>query len=194
MNNIRRNSITKNIVSGALLLGGLAAGLLGANIIAHATQVESRNYKNQDANSNDFSNILIPISEIKNEDMLINLVVEQGTQVLVDDQTGLMYIAYVNETQEIEIAEISEDELANLLQQVNLILEEEGVALYTNQDDYVQDYEYNKNNEEGGYIPQEYWRGSQENKVEKTDRIRLDSKEGMEAIEKARAYKRNNIK
>ena len=181
MNNILRSIKTKNIISGALVIGGLAAGILSANMIVKATEAQSRS--NQSSVNDTISELLVSIKDIKSEEQLIQLVLENGTQVLFDDGTGAMFIAYVNQSNQVEIAETTEEELIKLIQEAQAIFEESGAAMYSNQ-----------NNTEDYKIPEEYYRDNQQNKVEKKNRIRLDSEEGRLAVEKARAYKKNNNK
>lgn len=175
----RDNSVIKNIVSGVLLLGGLAAGLLGANVIAHANESSSVDMKrttrsgNVENDNQNFSEIMIPLSEIEDEEDLINLVVENGTQVIIDEESGQIYVAYINENNQIEIAEITQEELGELIDQVNMLSTMNAESLPE---------------EQVGEIPQEYWRSVNEEE-QKKNRKRLNSEEGKEAIEKAREYK-----
>lgn len=192
--NKSKDSIAKNIISGALLIGGLAVGFLSANIVAQANQSTDVSEQNKSTtlstrNSNqnstqDLKEITIPISEIKSEEDLVNLVVENGPQVLLDEPNGKMYLAYVNENNYIEVVEISEEELNSLIQQVNLIsAEEEG----------VQEIKSSTQEESVG-IPQEYWRTTGSEPTTKKNRKQLNSEEGKKAIEEAREYVRNQKK
>ena len=127
--------------------------------------------------SNDFSaqlaEVVVPLSSIESEDELINLVLESGTQVLLDDSTGKMYLCYVNEDSQVEIGEIDADSLKELLQQEidNMDVEQEDFALYGSSD---------------SYIPREYLRGGSSQ-----GRKRLKSEEGRQAIENARKFKQS---
>lgn len=176
----RSNSIIKNVVSGVLLLGGLAAGVIGAaGMVAHANESSSvdmrRTTRSGDVENDNqkFSEIMIPLSEIETEEDLINLVIENGTQVIIDEESGQIYVAYINENNQIEIAEITEEELSELINQVNMISTMDVQSLPE---------------EQSQEIPQEYWRSVDE-KEQNKNRKRLDSEEGKEAVEKARKYK-----
>lgn len=212
MSNLHKNSITKNLISGMLLLGGVAAGLLGASKIVKATQVQNE-VKQDQKNTNkaedfaNFSHMLVPLSKIESEDMLVKLVIERGTQLFIDDKTQKLYMAYVNESQQVEIVETNAEEINQLLNQISLISETDDSKKDNNVQKETEKVNKNENTKEqvdpgnfneNGYIPEEYWRGSVENKVDtqnkKKERIRLDSEEGRQAIEKARNYKKNNIK
>lgn len=187
------DSVAKNIISGALLIGGLAIGLLGAGAaIAQANQSTDVSDRNKATNlstrSNDtqyISDLAIPLSEIETEEDLVNLLVESGTQVLIDDSTGQMYLAYVNEDNYIEIVEISEEELSSLIQEISLISEEEEAVPY--------DRSVSGDDESIG-IPREYWRTTGSESDAKKNRKRLDSEEGRKAIQEAREYVRNQKK
>ena len=155
----------KRFISGLLLIGGVAAGILGANMVAKASEAVVTSNQNR-TRSNDFSaqlaEVVVPLSSIESEDELINLVLESGTQVLLDDSTGKMYLCYVNE-----------DSLKELLQQEidNMDVEQEDFALYGSSD---------------SYIPREYLRGGSSQ-----GRKRLKSEEGRQAIENARKFKQS---
>ena len=162
----------KRFISGLLLIGGVAAGILGANMVAKASEAVVTSNQNR-TRSNDFSEVVVPLSSIESEDELINLVLESGTQVLLDDSTGKMYLCYVNEDSQVEIGEIDADSLKELLQQEidNMDVEQEDFALYGSSD---------------SYIPREYLRGGSSQ-----GRKRLKSEEGRQAIENARKFKQS---
>lgn len=176
----RSNSIIKNVVSGVLLLGGLAAGIIGAaGMAAHANESSSVDMKrttrsgNIENDNQNFSEIMIPLSEVETEEDLINLVVENGTQVMIDEESGQIYVAYINENNQVEIAEITQEELGELIDQVNMLSTMNVESLIE---------------EQSQEIPQEYWRSVNEEE-QKKNRKRLNSEEGKEAVEKARKYK-----
>ena len=175
---------SKNIITGALLFGGILGGLAGINAMAHATETKST--RTQDGQTKDvefdLQEIMVPTEDISSEEELINLVVEQGTQILIDETTGQLYMVYI-EDDEILVSEITEEYLVELLQQPMPISE-------TEEDEQLG---------EGGYIPPEYWRGESTtttNKQESQDkkRKRLDSEEGRKAIDEAKKYKKENKK
>lgn len=146
----RSNNIIKNVVSGVLLLGGLAAGIIGAaGMVAHANESSSVDMKrttcseNVENDNQKFSEIKIPLSEVETEEDLINLVVENGTQVIIDEESGQIYVAYVNENNQVEIAEITQEELCELINQVNMFSTMNVESLI---------------GEQSQEIPQEYWR------------------------------------
>lgn len=173
------NSAMKNIVSGVLLVGGLAAGIVGASIIAHANEATLLNSQKTVRNKSveDKQNILdntMPI--IETEDDLANLVMENGNQVMVDEETGKMYLAYLNDNNKIEIVEINQDELNDLINQVSRISN-------TNTDE--------TNDSQGSYIPREYLRGDN-NQGQKMQRKQLNSEEGRQAVERAKQYKKSH--
>lgn len=181
MRNLNRdNNAMKNIVSGVLLVGGLAVGIVGASIIARASESTSLNAqktvrnKSVDSKQNALENTM-PVLET--EEDLAKLVMEKGNQVMVDEETGKMYLAYLNENNKVEIVEVSQDELNDLINQVSRI---------SNIDE--------NNDSQGGYIPREYLRGisNQEQKIEKVERKQLNSEEGRQAVERAKQHKKSN--
>ena len=166
----------KRFISGLLLIGGVAAGLLGANIIAKANEATVISNQNR-MRSNNFTaqlaKIVIPVSSIGSEEDLINLVVQNGTQVLIDEATEKMYLCYVNEDSQVEIAEVDMDSLEEILRQEvdNMDTDEENFALHESRD---------------SYIPREYLRESSSR-----GRKRLKSEEGRQAIDNARKFKQS---
>lgn len=178
MRNLNRdNNAMKNIVSGVLLVGGLAAGIVGASIIARASESTSLNAqktvrnKSVDSKQNALENTM-PVLET--EEDLAKLVMEKGNQVMVDEETGKMYLAYLNENNKVEIVEVTQDELNDLINQVSRI---------SNIDENI--------DSQGGYIPREYLRGIN-NQEQKTERKQLDSEEGRQAVERAKQYNKSN--
>lgn len=169
------NSAMKNIVSGVLLVGGLAAGIVGASIIAHAN--ETALLKSQELVRNksiDNNQNISEMSVVETEEDLAKIVMENGNQVMVDEETGKMYLAYLNDNSKVEIVEITQDELNDLINQVSRISNIE-----------------RSNEEQGAYIPREYLRGDN-GQEQKLQRKRLNSEEGKQAIERARQYKKSN--
>lgn len=184
---MKKSKITgKNIITGALLLGGILGGLAGINAMAHATETKStRAQEGQTRDVEfDFQEIMVPVEDISSEEELINLVVEQGTQILIDETTGQLYMVYIEDDQ-VLVTEITEDYLVELLQQPMPISETE-----TEEDEQLG---------EGGYVPPEYWRGESATTTSRPDpnkkqRKRLDSEEGRKAIDDAKKYKQENKK
>lgn len=182
---MKKSKITgKNIITGALLLGGILGGLAGINAMAHATETKStRSQEGQTRDVEfDFQEIMVPVEDISSEEELINLVVEQGTQILFDETTGQLYMVYIEDNQ-VLVTEITEDYLVELLQQPMPISE-------TEEDEQLG---------EGGYVPPEYWRGESVTTTSRPDpnkkqRKRLDSEEGRKAIDDAKKYKKQNKK
>ncbi len=107
----------KNILRGAILVGTMVATAIGANLVAHAAEA----INNKKLPTDDYNTITLPANEIKNEEDLIKAVKEEGTQVVVDDNTGDMYVAFINEDQDVELSDITGDELGELIDTVNLI-------------------------------------------------------------------------
>lgn len=180
---IKKNIISKkSFISSILLIGGVAAGLISSSIIAKANEaVLPTNRAIENEENEELSNFIVSINDINSEDELIDLVVENGSQILIDDETEKMYLAYVNDSNEIEIVEINENDLQEILQQnVSNI-------------NYYEDEEYDEDEgvlyEQDSYIPQEYWRGVPE---PKSNIKRLDSEEGRQAIEDAKKFKKMN--
>ncbi len=183
------NNIAKSIISGTLLLTGIAVGLLSASIVVRADESSDardqnnvRNVSTTSSNtsknsSQDINEMMIPLSDIETEDDLVNLVTENGTQVILDESTGKMYLAYLNEDNYIEVVEISEEELSSLVQQVNLISHE--------------GEEVDEQDSIG--IPQEYWRTTNKDQ-NKSNIKKLDSEDGRKAVEDAREYVRSQKK
>lgn len=159
----------KNAINGVLLIGGLAVGFVGAGMIAEATEIgRTLDMKKTDNNGEN-------TKEFKFKEELTKLVREQGNQVILDEENNKMYLAYLNESNELEIVEITEKEYNDLMNQVQRISE-------------------NGNTEskgEGSYIPREYLRGGQA-PTEKKTRKKLNSEEGKQAIESAKQYKKAN--
>lgn len=151
----------KNVVNGLLLIGGLSMGFVGAGMISNAKD-NSKTLDLQRRGKEVEENTQL------DEEKLTSLIREQGNQLLIDEQTGKMYLAYINESNQVEIVEITEKEYNDLMNQAQRISE----------------------NKEGSYIPREYLRGGET--TSKKRRKQLKSEEGRKAVEEAKRYKKEN--
>lgn len=139
-----------SILKGALLVGTIAAGVVGVNIIAQAYENKiTKDCSEEDPQiiecgviEEDYNTITVPANEIKDEEELEEIVADQGTQIIVDDNTGDMYVAYMNEDDKMEVAEIDENDLNELISVVNSISNGE-VTVEEAIDDLVEDGEFN---------------------------------------------------
>lgn len=115
-----KSKLTKNIVTGFLLVGGVAAGLIGANIISHAS--ENSSIEDNNIHENEESNegiVEIAVAEIKDDDELEALVLTEGPQVILDDKDESVTIAFINDNNELQVSEVTSEELGDLINKVN---------------------------------------------------------------------------
>lgn len=78
----KKQNLGINIIKGALILGAVCAGVIGTNIIVHA--YDNNVSKDFTDLNEDYNTIDMSVTEIENEQELMDIVNEHGTQIIVD--------------------------------------------------------------------------------------------------------------